>query len=557
MSGGENRTGPDRRVVLGGVVLSGAMIAAEAADAAASAGPAPVAQTAYGRIRGYNDGPIKVFKGVPYGADTGGANRWLPAKPPKSWTGLRDCTKQGPMCPQPLGAPMAEEAAMLQTGPLNEDCLNLDVFTPAVGAGSGKRPVMVWFHGGGFAAGSGGATSYDGRNLCQKHDVVLVTVTHRLNVFGFLYLADLYGPRYADSGNVGILDCVAALRWVRNNIAGFGGDPANVTIFGQSGGGAKVSTLMGMTPAKGLFHRAIAQSGAEVRAGTPAMGTAIARRVVEAVGAKSIEDLQKVPQEKLLQVNNDLHLFAGPVVDGRSLSANPFDPVASPLSKDIPFMCGTTQNEAVFFPSTPLDPIDDAQLAAMLQGTFRGIPAADVQHMIEVLRKQNPGKPNQFLFQLVASQNFGNDVLVEADRKAEQHGAPVFVYYFAHTVPARGGKLGAPHTGEIPYHFDSLTHSKPLIGPVTAREQALADKLSAAWTSFARKGDPNNPLMPHWTPYDTAKRPIMVLDDHPKIVDDPLHDTRVLLAEVRSKYPPAGPFGPPPPTPPGGGAPRG
>ncbi len=165
------------------------------------------------------------------------------------------------MCPQRTGAPMKEETDMLQDGPYTEDCLNLDVYTPAIGKNSGKRPVMVWFHGGGFAAGSGGTTSYDGRNLCEKHDVVLVTITHRLNIFGFLYLAELYGDAYADSGNAGILDCVAALQWVHANIANFGGDPASVTIFGQSGGAGKVSTLMGMPPAKGLFHRGIAESG--------------------------------------------------------------------------------------------------------------------------------------------------------------------------------------------------------------------------------------------------------------------------------------------------------
>ena len=182
---------------------------------------------------------MKVFLGVPYGADTSGANRWLPAKPPAKWPGVRDALAYGPAAPQgPFVTPMAEETAMLQTSPVSEDCLHLNIYTPAIGPKSGKRAVMVWFHGGGFSAGSGSASSYDGTNLAKKQDVVVVTVTHRLNHFGFLYLADLYGPAYAESGNVGMLDCVAALQWVHDNIANFGGDPARVMLFGQSGGGA-------------------------------------------------------------------------------------------------------------------------------------------------------------------------------------------------------------------------------------------------------------------------------------------------------------------------------
>jgi para-nitrobenzyl esterase len=449
-----------------------------------------------------------------------------------------------------FGAPMAEETALLQRGPMTEDCLNLDIWTPAVGANAGARPVMVWYHGGGFSGGSGGATSYDGRNLCEKHDVVLITVTHRLNIFGFFYLEEIYGPKYADSGNVGIMDCVAALRWVRENISNFGGDPENVTIFGQSGGGAKVSTMMAMPGAKGLFQRAIAESGASVRIGTPANAALQAKAVVDALGVKSLADLQSLPPERLLQAAGPMgmgRLQPTPIVDGRVIPANPFDPVASPLSLEVPFMCGTTKTESVFFPNTPLGPIDDADLHARLKQTFMGIPDSDVDTIVRAVRTDDPGASNTLVLQLVTSLNFGAGTITEAERKAEQGGAPVFVYYFTHAVAARGGILGAPHTAEIPYAFDSLAHAEPLIGPVTPTEQALADEVSACWTSFARHGDPNNPMIPHWAPYNTSTRPTMVIGDRFHLEDDPMGHTRALLEDIKAKYPPAGPFGPPPP----------
>ena len=265
---------------------------------------APVAHTQYGDVRGYTDGPVKVFKGIPYGADTGGANRWLPPKPPTAWKGIKDTKEAGPESPQKFGAPMAEEQALLQNGPMTEDCLNLNVFTPKVGPSSGKRPVMVWLHGGGFAAGSGNATSYDGRNLAEKDGVVLVTVTHRLNVFGFLYLGDM-DPAYAQSGDVGVLDLVAALNWVKDNIANFGGDPDNVTIFGQSGGGAKVTVLMAMPGAKGLFKHAIAESGASVRGQSKAQAVENTKRLMEALNVKSLAALKSVSQEQLVKAMGD------------------------------------------------------------------------------------------------------------------------------------------------------------------------------------------------------------------------------------------------------------
>ncbi len=497
---------------------------------------APVAHTEYGDVRGYIDGPVKVFKGIPYGADTS-ANRWLPPKPPTAWKGVRDTKEAGPESPQTFGAPMAEETALLQNGPQSENCLNLNVFTPQVGTNSGKRPVMVWFHGGGFFAGSGNASSYDGRNLAQKHDVVLVTVTHRLNVFGFLYLGE-FGAEYAQSGDVGALDMVAALNWVKDNIANFGGDPSNVTIFGQSGGGGKVTVLMAMPSAKGLFKHAIAESGATIRGQSKAQAAENTKRFMEALNVKTLAELKGASQDQLVKAMSDSKFQALPVVDGTVLPSDPFDPSAPSISRDVPFMVGTTETEAVFFPTTPLEPIGDAKLHELAKGSLKANDE-DTDALVATFRKAYPGKDNTYLAQLLLSQTtFQERSMMVAERKADQGGAPVYVYYFTKHTPVRDGKLRAPHTLEIPYVMDSLEKSKPIIGPATPAQQALADKVSAAWVSFARTGNPNNPKIPQWPAFDSKARSVMIINDEWTAQKDPLHDTRVAIMELRKKYPP-------------------
>ncbi|MDP8985843.1 MAG: carboxylesterase family protein [Pseudomonadota bacterium] len=554
----------DRRTVLmsAAALAAGAMGAPLGSMIAHAREPGPEAMTRAGRIRGYHDGAVKVFKAVPYGASTAGENRWLAPQPVPPWKGVRDTLVAGGMSPQHGGAPLAEEQAMSQTAPQSEDCLYLNISTPAVGPRSGRRPVIVWYHGGGFAAGSGNATSYDGRNLVEKHDVVLVTVTHRLNVLGFLYLAELYGPRYADSGNVGILDCQAALQWIRDNIAHFGGDPGNVTIAGQSGGGAKVAVLMSMPSAKGLFHRAVGESGAILRINTKEQATAAAKRFVEALGVKSISELQAVPADRLLDVMSEARVMAAPILDGITLAHQPFDPQALSASRDVPFMVGSNETEATFFPTTPLDPIDDAKLHELVKGAAH-VNDSDADRLIDVFRRVYPGKDNTYLFQLIASQvSLSQAIITEAERKADQGGAPVYVYYFTKHTPVRDGKLRAVHTLEIPYVFDSLAHAAPIIGPVTAEQQALADKVSSAWVSFAKTGNPNNAKIPQWPAFDTKRRAIMVIDDQWHAADDPLRETRLAIADITAHSPPPGSRGPPagPPEavpPPAGAAPGG
>jgi para-nitrobenzyl esterase len=528
--------------------MAGGAVGAASVMSQASAAESPVAQTKAGKIRGAEREGIKIFLGVPYGADTGGANRWLAPKPPVAWTGIRDALTYGQASPQvtPMVTPMQEETDMLVQSPVGEDCLALNIYTPAVGKASGKRAVMVWFHGGGFAAGSGNATSYDGVNLCRKQDVVFVTVTHRLNNFGYLYLGDLFGEAYADSGNVGMLDCIAALDWVRDNIAAFGGDPSRVMIFGQSGGGGKVSTLMGMPAAKGLFHCVSAQSGAAVRSTPKAQAAANAKRLVDALGVKTIGEMQALPWRKIVDVAtaNRGAGAIGPVVDGRSLPANVFDPMASPLSRDIPLISSTVETESASW-GAPVDPIDDTDLLARVKTVTR-LPESDAAALIGIYKGHYTGKDNAYICQLLMSQwTFTDGVTTQAERKAAQAaagGAPDYFFYFAHHTTVRGGKLHAPHTSEIPYCLDSLAHSAPIIGPVTPDKQALADKISTYWANFAKTGNPNGKGLPRWEPFDLKTRPTLVVtvEDKPTMVNDPMGPTRRAVAEYKAKVPAAG-----------------
>ena len=524
----------NRRALVGS---AGAALALSSISSAKAEAAGPVAKTTSGMIRGSLDGSIKVFKGIPYGQPTGGANRWLPAKAPVAWGGVRDALKQGDKCPQNLGAPMAEEAVQLGQEPMSEDCLNLDVWTPAVGPRSGKRPVMVWYHGGGYAAGSGGGLRYDGTNLCLKKDVVVVTVTHRLNVFGFLNLA-AFGPEYAQSGNVGMLDCVAALRWVHDNIKNFGGDPGNVTIFGESGGGQKVSTLLAMPDAKGLFHRAIAQSGTSLRVGDPDRAAKGAAAFMQALDVKTLAELQAVPQARLIETMNKARMPTGPIIDAQVLPHHPFSPTAPALSADVPLLMGSNATEITFFADTPLDPIDDAKLLSEVK-RYTHVDDEEANRLISLCRADFPDKANTYIYQLIASQWWmGSDVGVQAERKAAAGGAPCYLYHFEKHTPksVRDGKLNAPHSIEIAYAFDNLALAVPLSGPVTPQQQALADKVSGLWTSFARTGRPSAAGVPAWPGYDAQTRPVMVLDDVCRVARDPHASLRTTIATLKTKY---------------------
>jgi len=515
-------------------LLAGASRAWSAAAKTESGGQ--VVATNAGKIRGAMQGKVNAFKGIPYGASTGGAGRFMPPAKPQPWTGVRDALELGPASPQIPSNLIPESMAQQPKGDGagSEDCLHVNVWTP--GVGGGKRPVMLWFHGGGYSAGSANWAMYDGANLAAKQDVVVVTVNHRLNVFGYLYLTDLGGEKYARSSNVGMLDTVAALEWVRDNIAAFGGDPGNVTIFGQSGGGGKVSALMGMPAAKGLFHRAIAMSGSNVT-GTPRER---ANKGVEAFLAtlnlkpNQVDQLQTMPAAQLLQAMRATRgLDLSPVVDGRTLPAGPFDPTASDLSSSVPLMIGSTETEITWNVNYKGDEIDDAQLHVRVKDAAK-VDDAAADRLIAVYRKGRPKAGNLDIALILGTDvsNFRTGTDTEAERKAMAGRAPVYKYYFQWYSPVREGKLRAYHTLDIPFVFQNVDIAESMTGKGPER-YALADRMSATYAAFARTGNPNTKSLPKWAAFTTDRRATMIFNNQCRAVNDPFREER--LARVAEK----------------------
>ncbi len=404
---------------------------------------------------------------------------------------------------------------------------------------------MVWLHGGAFTQGSGAMTIWDGENLARRHDVVVVTINHRLDAFGFLYLGKLGGEKYRNSSNVGMQDVVASLEWVRDNIAEFGGDPKNVTIFGQSGGGAKVSTVLAMPSAKGLYHRAIIQSGAWVKGLTKEAATKTTENYLGILGLKpdQVDDLQKVPLERLVAAlgapefvggfGGASDLNWGPVVDGDNLPRNPFDPDAPGISANIPLLVGTTETEVAAVKGMELEPMDDAALHAHVKQVVKVADDGAVDRLIDVYRKGRPGASNTDLYLILNSDaSWRAGAMTEAERKADQGAAPVYNYYFTWRSPVRDGKLRSFHTLEIPFVFDNVDMATGMTGSGQDR-YALQDKISAAWVAFARTGNPNHSGLPNWPSFDTKKRATMILNNECKVVDDPHGDERRALATIR------------------------
>jgi para-nitrobenzyl esterase len=497
--------------------------------------PTVSVETTLGRVRGYIDTRINSFRGIPYAASAAGPNRFLPPRKAQSWTGVRDAIELGHRSPQLDNPRVPEWFVMDRTEPQGEDCLVVNVWTPGL-SDNGKRPVLVWLHGGGFTVGSNGFTVYDGANLARKHKVVVVGVNHRLNAFGFMYLGDIGGEKYANA-NVGMLDIVAALQWVRENIERFGGDPNSVTVFGQSGGASKVSTLLGMPGAKGLFHRAYAMSGSQVRSLDRDQATRNARAWLAKlnVSPTNLAQLQDIPMRKLRAAlaATDTGLAWGPVVDGRTLPAHPFDPNASEISSDVPLMIGSTETEQTWNATQLYDPLSDVELREDVAQVLRSDEGA-AQRVIDLYKRNRPRASNLDVYLLISTDasNFRTGTDTQADRKAAQGKAPVYKYYFQWYSPVRAGMLRAMHTMDVPFVFynHETAQSEVGSGPDVV---SLADKMSTTMVAFAKTGNPDNPMIPHWPAYNAAQKSTLVWNNDVKVVNNPYGEEKAAVAAAR------------------------
>ena len=501
--------------------------------------------TAQGRVRGGHSRGALAFKGIPYAGAVTGAARFKEAPPPQHWSGVRDALLLGPPSLQGPGTTYGENEP---AG--SENCLVLNVWTPAVNDGR-RRPVMVYSHGGGYVSGSGGSRDEDGTRLAATYDVVVVTTNHRLGLLGYLYLGELGGEQYASSGNAGMLDIVAALRWVKTNIEAFGGDPENVMIWGESGGGFKVGTLLAMPAAQGLFNKACIESGAALRRVPKEAATEAARRVLQAldIGTHELHKLADVPGQRFI----DLQLQAdrgagplarpsglkrtdpvlGPVVDGSVLPRQPFDPDAPPTAASVPLIVGYNHDEATFFFSgqPEIFHLDDAALRSRAQQAL----SADADRVLSTYKRSHPHASAAEIFIAVATAlQFGNDSITLAERKAAQP-APVYAYRYDYpsNTPIAGTDwtMRACHSCEIAvmsYNYDM--RSPRANGPDAAE---VSRKMSSLWASFARTGTPSAEGVPQWPRYELENRSTMIIDAQCRVTEDPDRRIRQMWESLR------------------------
>lgn len=528
-----------RRVLANGALLAGAVgigsllpTWSRATTAAAASATAPVTLRS-GKIRGKVIEGVSTFKGIPYGAPTSGARRFLAPLPPQAWTGMRDAFEWGAYSPQSnrkRGPRQSEFFGVLRASAKNtsEDCLYLNVWSTSLDP-SAKKPVMVWLHGGGYDQGSGGSVGYDGLALAKHRDVVTVTLNHRLNVLGYTYLGEILGGEFADSANAGQQDIVLALQWVRDNIAAFGGDPNRVMIFGQSGGGGKVCALLGMPGAKGLFHAAVAQSG--LGGGMErAAATAETEKLLKNLGIARADarKLQQVPLEQLINA----YTRGGPVIDGKILPASA---IGSPISQDVPMLVGFTHTErTVYEADNPsYGKLTDSELNANATKLF-GDKAREV---IAMYRARYPQANAFALDRYIAEDASVARSQTFADARNKLGKAPTYVYRWDWETPVMG--LLAPHTIEIPFVFNHIDDCQSMTGPIDASMKALETQTATTWATFARTGDPNHAGLPKWPAYTAANKAVMLFDTQSKVVSDPGAETRRLLL-LGAKAPPAG-----------------
>jgi para-nitrobenzyl esterase len=568
-----------RRALMGGLAaacagLTGSALAPKSLQAMhATAAPPPacgrskviasdeatVVETNAGKLRGFKRGGIYAFKGVPYGASTAGALRFMPPAKPEPWAGIRNALAYGRTCPQEDSvhynmdgknlARSDEDAFLLHRGSAvwipGEDCLRLNVWTPEIN-GSHKRPVMVSMHGGGFFGGCGHEfLSYDGENLARNHDVVLVNHNHRLNIFGYLNLASIGGDEFAGSSNVGMLDIVAVLQWVRANIASFGGDPDNVTILGQSGGGGKVATLMAMPAAKGLFHRAIVQSGPYMKAQSPEFAQQVAGLVLDQLGLSrsqvkalqtlpvdriswaAAEAMKKIPRTRPALLDGFGTSGWGPTADGIVLPHHPFEPESLAISSSVPMITGTALNESVSGIDRPdPDSMTEEDMHQRLHETYGDKTDA----IVAAYKKEYPKATTFRLFATISTANWRILSMEQASRKAALGAAPAYAYIYSWKTPVLNGRPGPFHGADLVFTYDNAE----LCDHYSAGDPgayALSKQMSATWVQFARTGDPNHSGLPHWPTFSADKRPLLIFDAPCELRNDPEGEALKLIAQ--------------------------
>jgi para-nitrobenzyl esterase len=513
-----------------------------------------VAKTIYGRVRGVREKGVLVFKGIPYAGSPSGENRFKPAPRLPPWPGVRDALVYGAQSIQPPDPAWPGE---WEPAVSSEDCLFLNVWTPGINDGK-HRPVMFYSHGGGFSTGNGGADVWpqdefhDGAALARSYDVIVVTHNHSLGIMGYLYLGDLLGDEYAASGTAGMLDIVAALEWVRDNIDEFGGDPDNVMIWGESGGGAKTSALTAMPGARGLYHKASIESGSALRMRGRESAGETAHMVLRAfnLSEKQARELIKIPAGELCDVMRNLPrrppssgsvssalaegLGFSPMVDGHHLPAHPYDPVAPAISADIPMIVGINRDETIFMHrgSPEIFTMNEEDLRRRLESTFND----KTDRILEVYRTSRPdASPTSLYIAITTARWMWRNAITMAERKLALQAAPVFMYIFAYesqepVMPGVPYPAGAAHAAEIPFKFNhpggSLSSDK---NPERIR---AARNMSRAWAIFARNSNPSHDEIPEWPAYTLSERATMFLDAQCRVVKDPYARERLLWSEL-------------------------
>ena len=543
-----------RSMMIGGCTAGvlGALPFRSALAMSANPDPAAIVETTAGKIRGGLVRGVHVFRGIPFGEPTGGDNRFRYPMPRKAWAGIRDCLSFGDRAPQEFitldaaGAADAFRRNVDDTMPtfpdgMSEDCLNLNLWTPTLDKGAGL-PVLVWLHPGGFEFGSASLAFSDGTNIARRGDAIVVGINHRLGALGFLHLDDLAGEDFANSGNLGLHDIILGLRWVRDNIGSFGGDPQRVLIFGESGGARKVSTLLAMKEAEGLFSCAAIQSGPGIRFPSNDNQTKRARYLLEELGLQvsDVARLREVPHELLVKagvragqrIRSELepgvpfyetYGFA-PVIGG-GLDHPPFDPSAPETARNVPILIGTNRHEMslAYTADKRFDVVDSDQLAA----ETAKIAGNHADQLLSVYRQSYPDASNrELLLTMTADHSHRKDSITLAERKLDLGGADVFMYRFDWETSVFGGLMKAAHTYEIPHVFDNTQLCAGMTGG-TAAALMLAQKMSDAWVNFARDGIPQAAGLPEWQAYDLSDRMTMIFDDDCRVDADPGRAERV------------------------------